>query len=135
MVQNANFKACGYSYAFGRKCILLMHKCRITGIHDVISKCLQDFLSRFWRGENLIKKDKLCRFKTLKRRILTLNFDSNFPAFHVLINYKDTKTKCRLYRCLIEFIDRRYSQSCWYFRPSFVNHCPSNLLSYSPSPT
>ncbi len=25
-----------------------------------------------------------------------------------------------------------YSQSCWYFRPSFVNFCPSNLLSGSP---
>ncbi len=31
--------------------------------------------------------------------------------------------------CLSEFIDWRYSQSCWYFRPSFVNCCPSNLLS------
>ncbi len=28
-------------------------------------------------------------------------------------------TKCRLYWCLIEFIDRRYRQSCWYFRPLF----------------
>jgi hypothetical protein len=35
-------------------------------------------------------------------------------------------------RCLSEFIDWRYSQSCWYFRPSFVNYCPSNLLSGSP---
>jgi hypothetical protein len=34
---------------------------------------------------------------------------------HRLNNYKDTK--CRLYWCLIEFIDWRYSQSCWYFRP------------------
>ncbi len=40
-------------------------------------------------------------------------------------------------RCLSEFIDWRYNQSCWYFRPSFVNCCPSNLLSGSslrPSP-
>jgi hypothetical protein len=35
-------------------------------------------------------------------------------------------------RCLLEFIDWRYSQSCWYFRPSFVNYCPSDLLSSSP---
>jgi hypothetical protein len=27
-----------------------------------------------------------------------------------------------------------YSQSCWYFRPSFVNCCPSNLLSGSTRP-
>ncbi len=51
---------------------------------------------------------------------------------HGLINYKDTKSNCRLIWCLIEFIDWRYSQSCWYFRPSFVNNCPSNLLSSSP---
>ncbi len=30
-------------------------------------------------------------------------------------------------RFLTEFIDWRYSQSCWYFPPSFVNCCPSNL--------
>jgi hypothetical protein len=24
--------------------------------------------------------------------------------------------------------------SCWYFRPSFVNYCPSNFLSGSPPP-
>ncbi len=53
---------------------------------------------------------------------------------HGLIKYKDTKTKFRLYLCLIEFIDWRYSQSCWYCRPSFVNYCSSNLLFGSPPP-
>jgi hypothetical protein len=56
---------------------------------------------------------------------------------HGLINYKDTKTKCCLYRCSIEFIDWRYSkssQSCWYFLHSFVNYCPSHLLSGSTPP-
>jgi hypothetical protein len=47
--------------------------------------------------------------------------------YHGPINYKDTKTKCRLYWCLIEFIDWRYSLSCWYFRPSFVNYCIAPL--------
>ncbi len=28
-------------------------------------------------------------------------------------NYKTQNPKCRLYWCLIEFIDWRYSQSCW----------------------
>ncbi len=51
---------------------------------------------------------------------------------HGQINYKDTKTKCRLCLCLIELIDWRYIQLCWYFRPSFVNYCPCNLLSGSP---
>jgi hypothetical protein len=35
--------------------------------------------------------------------------------------------------CLSEFIDWKYSQSCWHFRPSIVNYCPSNHLSGSPS--
>ncbi len=34
------------------------------------------------------------------------------------ISIKTPNPKCRLYWCLIiEFIDWRYSQSCWYFRP------------------
>jgi hypothetical protein len=37
-------------------------------------------------------------------------------------------------RRLSEFIDWRYSQSCWYFDPPFVNCCPSNLLSGSTPP-
>ncbi len=48
---------------------------------------------------------------------------------------KSPNPKCRLYWCLIEFIDRRYSQSCWYiqsvmlvFSTGCVKRCPSNLL-------
>ncbi len=37
-------------------------------------------------------------------------------------------------RCSSEFIDWRYNQSCWYFRTSFMNCCPSNLLSGSTLP-
>ncbi len=33
------------------------------------------------------------------------------------ITIKTSNPKCLLYCCLIEFIDWRYSQSCWYFRP------------------
>ncbi len=56
----------------------------------------------------------------------------------------DTKTKCCLlkkFTCkgtlrqvFFRVIDWRYMQSCWYFRPSFVNYCPSNLLYGSPTP-
>jgi hypothetical protein len=64
----------------------------------------------------------------------------NLVYNHRLINYKDTKTKCRhLKKVTCEGTSRqvfirvyRHSQSCWYFRPSFVNYCPSNLLSSSP---
>jgi hypothetical protein len=31
---------------------------------------------------------------------------------------KTPNPKCRLYWRLIEFIDWRYSQSCWYFQPA-----------------
>jgi hypothetical protein len=34
------------------------------------------------------------------------------------ITIKTPNPKCRLYWCLIEFMDWRYSQSCWYFRPA-----------------
>jgi hypothetical protein len=34
---------------------------------------------------------------------------------------KTPNPKCRLYWCLTALKGRRYSQSCWYFRPSFVN--------------
>ncbi len=37
-------------------------------------------------------------------------------------------------RCSLEIIDWRDSQSCLCFRPSFVNYCPSNVLSDSPPP-
>ncbi len=33
------------------------------------------------------------------------------------ISIKTPNPKCRLDWCLIEFIDWRYRQSCWYFRP------------------
>ncbi len=65
---------------------------------------------------------------------------------HGLINYIDTKAKCRhrkkltcvkvlCGRCLSEFVDWRYSQSCWYFRPNSVNCCSSHLLSGSTLPS
>ncbi len=44
----------------------------------------------------------------------------NLDAVHHRQNNYKIKTpnpKCRLYWCLIEFIDWRYSPSCYYFRP------------------
>ncbi len=64
----------------------------------------------------------------------SLLFPLRVRGEHGLNNYKDTKTKCRLYWCLIEFIDWRDSHSYWYFRPSFVNYCPSNFLFSLPPP-
>jgi hypothetical protein len=53
---------------------------------------------------------------------------------HALINNKDTKTKCRLYWCLIVHI-LQIQSVLLVFRPSFVNYFPSNLLSGSPPTT
>jgi hypothetical protein len=63
-------------------------------------------------------------------------YSSCESIMHGLINYIDAIAKCRHLKngpvkwlcgsCLSEFIDWRYSQSCWYFRPSVVNCCSSN---------
>ncbi len=45
-----------------------------------------------------------------------------------LITIKTPNPECHLYWCFIEFIDWRYSPSCWYFLLSFVNYCTSNIL-------
>ncbi len=37
---------------------------------------------------------------------------------------KTPNPSCRLYWCLIEFIDWSYSQSCWYFRPLLWTSAP-----------
>jgi hypothetical protein len=49
-----------------------------------------------------------------------INFGDLTPYLTYGMNHITIKTrnpKCRLYWCLKEFIDWRYSQSCWYFRP------------------
>ncbi len=56
---------------------------------------------------------------------------------HGLIKYKDAKTKCRHLKKKLTckgILRQVYSQLCWYYRPSFVNCCPSNLLSGSNLP-
>ncbi len=40
------------------------------------------------------------------------------------ISIKTPNPKCCHYWCLIEFIDWRYSQSCWYFRPLLWTSAP-----------
>jgi hypothetical protein len=40
------------------------------------------------------------------------------------ITVKTPNPKCRLYLCLIEFIDWRYSQSCWYFSTQLCELLP-----------
>ncbi len=92
-----------------------------------------------WTYEFLEKLRKICG------RVYLCKFNFCFYVYIVIHkHWVDTKTKCRHLknwplkglwgRCLSELIDRRYSQSCWYFWPSFVNCCPSNLLSGSTIP-
>ncbi len=52
---------------------------------------------------------------------------------------KTPNPKCRLYWCLLEFKDWRYSQSCWYFLPLLWTRAtlsikPSFWLIYPPPP-
>jgi hypothetical protein len=60
-------------------------------------------------------------------------------APHGLINYIDTTTKCRHLKKLtckvtLRQVSIRVYRLDWYFRPSFVNCCPPNLLSGSALP-
>jgi hypothetical protein len=84
--------------------------------------------SIFLRGGHLKKmwSKKLFFMKTLSK-LGALLVDIKAKC----VNIKNAHVKRLCGRCLSEFIDWRYSQSCWYFRPSFVNCCPSNLLSGS----
>ncbi len=47
---------------------------------------------------------------------------SGFPMNQISI--KTPNPKCRLYWCLLDLIDWRYSQSCWYFRPALWSMAP-----------
>ncbi len=47
---------------------------------------------------------------------------------------KTTNPKCRLYCCLIEFIDWRYSQPYWYFRPLLWTDVAICTFSLTPPP-
>jgi hypothetical protein len=62
---------------------------------------------------------------------------STVRIYNGLINYKDTKTKCRLYWCLIEFIDWRYSQFRLVFSTQLCEYSLFNILSlyFTPTPT
>jgi hypothetical protein len=87
-----------------------------------------------WRYTNDSKSEQL-------RRSIGLN-----TADHGLINYIDTKAKFlhlvkkkwtykgTLRQVWIRIHRLGYSQSYWFFRPIFVNCCPSNLLSSSTPP-
>jgi hypothetical protein len=52
------------------------------------------------------------------------------------ISIKTPNPKCRLYWCLIEFIDWGYSKSCWYFRPLWWTsaHLTFSLVHLPPPP-
>jgi hypothetical protein len=50
------------------------------------------------------------------------------------ITLKTPNPKCRLYWCLIEFRDWRYSQSWWYFRPVVWTSAPLPSLQFTSPP-
>jgi hypothetical protein len=76
---------------------------------------------------------------------LEMVFRERRPPLHGLINYIDTKAKCRHQKmtykgtcgmCLPKFIDWRYSQSCWYFYPALWTVAPPtfSLVQLPPPP-
>jgi hypothetical protein len=69
-----------------------------------------------------VAADMDIRFKAGRQMVFCMEY---YLTTTPKLNYFFTMVLNRL-------IDWRYSQSCWYFRPSFVNYCPSNLLSGSP---
>ncbi len=104
----------------------------------MINCCIEKLKMPRHEGMSFLKHAARMLKRTFQKLLYT------YSAVHGLINYKDTKTKCRHLtkltckgtcgRCLLEFIYWRYSQSCWYFWPSFVNNWPSNRLPGSTPP-
>ncbi len=80
----------------------------------------------------LLQYDNNNKKEIVKRQTSAMNGNLYFQNFfllskfhgvgvdHGLNNYciKTPNPKCHHYWCLIKFIDWRYSQSCWYFRPA-----------------
>ncbi len=56
------------------------------------------------------------------------------PLYHGPIALKTPNTKCRLYWCLIEFIDWRSSQSCWHFWPLLWTRATPPSLQFTSPP-
>ncbi len=71
-----------------------------------------------WRLNTVTKKDLAPQHQSL-----TLTFMSMDQ-----ISIKIPNAKCRLYWCSLEFIDRRYSQQGWYFRPLLWTSAPLTLF-------
>jgi hypothetical protein len=64
------------------------------------------------------KGGALSDFKQILRAIvISLPGCENPGTVHGRNNYEEPNPKCRLYWCLIEFVDWRYTHSCWYFQP------------------
>ncbi len=64
--------------------------------------------------------------------VVGLILHQSCPCTMDQITLKTPNHKCRLYWCLIEFRDWRYSQSCWFFFRSSCELAPFYLLSSSP---
>ncbi len=112
---------------------------------DIVSRKLSNWANDFVKAKRFAK---LSNSMTTPDSQTTKKANSRcfIPSpTHGLINYIDqskmSSSKKNLLakglcgRCLSECIYCRYNQSCWYFRPRFVNYCPSNLLSDSTPPS
>ncbi len=62
-----------------------------------------------------------CLFLRNIHRNPEISISKHCPMYQ--INIQSPNPKFRLYWCSIEFIDWRYSQSCWHFRPLLWTGC------------
>ncbi len=100
------------------------------GYAAIIFNCstVQCFFSRHRRYSNL----RITSYADRTGSILILNSSERVKS-HEINNYNDTKPKCHLYWCLIEF-KTGDTVSHLSISTGFVNYCPYNLLSGQLSP-
>jgi hypothetical protein len=103
--------------------------------HIEIMKFCQDhwsllLLVRQKLGRKINKGYFFCSL-LVKNMTASPSFLHNHHPLMEQITIKTLNPKCLLYWCLVEFIDWKYNQSCWYFDPScelahyYLVHAPT----------
>jgi hypothetical protein len=73
----------------------------------VLGRCELNFKKTSWIYEILSDVKTGCKWPSEESYVEDMD----------QISIKTANPKCRVYWCLIEFIDLRLRQTCWYFRP------------------
>jgi hypothetical protein len=70
-------------------------------------------IGEVWMRQRRVLKTVMDRWAWARACMIALGYVNEYAMDQITI--KTPNPKCRLYWCLIEFIDWRYSESCWYF--------------------